>query len=77
MSKVVLVAVEKNIEGTVVVEWEMVMGKSSWKLAADAGIWPQKLPSSNSGSPSQKAAGSVIGVYFCLVGASDTLGTSC
>lgn len=60
-----LVAVEKNIEGSVVVEWEIVMDKSSLKLAADAGIWPQKLPPSNSGSTSQKAA--LIRVYFLFV----------
>lgn len=59
--KRVLMAVKKSIEGTswgcpVVVEREMVMGKSTWKLAADADIWHQKLLSSNNKSPSQKAA---------------------
>lgn len=54
-------ALDNNSEGiswgyAEVVAWEMVMGMLTWKLAADADIWRQKLPSSNSKSPSQKPA---------------------
>lgn len=61
VSTVVLMALGNNTEGISwgypeAVEGEMVMGMSTWKLAADVDVWHQKLPSSYSKTPSQKTA---------------------